>query len=46
MRITFDLVEGRELSLAKASELGKTLSRGGITLADDLTAFQKRVGFR
>tara|TARA_Y100000310_G_scaffold237068_1_gene240326 strand:+ start:4594 stop:4731 length:138 start_codon:yes stop_codon:yes gene_type:complete len=35
-----------KLSFEKASELGKTLSRGGITLADNVTAFTKKYAFR
>ena|GEM_PF-6296085 len=34
--------EVAELSSEKASELGKTLSKGGITRSDSETAFAKR----
>ena len=33
-----------QISLEKASELGKTLSSGGITLADNQPAFGKKCG--
>ena len=41
MKVTFDSGNGK-LSLEKAFELGKTLSRGGITPADNKTAFSKK----
>ncbi len=45
--MTMDIsLEYSKLSLEKASELGKTLSRGGIALADNQTAFVKRFGLR
>ena len=34
--------ENGKLSFEKASELGKTLSRGGIALTDTMTAFSKK----
>ena len=42
MRINESHFEMAELSSEKASELGKTLSKGGITRADSETAFPKR----
>ena len=43
-----DILEAgsEKLSFEKASELGKTLSRGGITLADSRTAFTKKCALR
>lgn len=37
------LAKGAKSPFEKASELGKTLSRGGITLSDNDTAFPKRM---
>ncbi len=42
MKINESHFEVAELSSEKASELGKTLSKGGITRADSETAFPKR----
>ncbi|MCK4883838.1 MAG: hypothetical protein KAS30_03145 [Candidatus Diapherotrites archaeon] len=42
MRINEGHFEMAELSSEKASELGKTLSKGGITRSDSETAFPKR----
>ena len=41
MRTNF-VSENGKLSFDKASELGKTLSRGGIILTDAQTAFSKK----
>jgi len=35
-------IDSCKLSFEKASELGKTLGRGGVALADNATAFTKK----
>ena len=42
MKINESHFEVAELSSEKASELGKTLSKGGITRSDSETAFPKK----
>ncbi len=37
----YEFTSGNGISSRKASELGKTLSNGGIVLSDNLTAFAK-----